>query len=452
MRRDETFIVFNFDTIWTRYSNTEDGLFCLSERDVALLLDVLRPAHWPSRWVGDVSGVGGDEYRRALLRNNGRFEDLETALSFIERLEHKLMTSCSDALLQGLEAIAAAIAGQDYKSVITQNCGGGSGACSGGSVDLSDGESLQPGEVITEVPNEPPTGFESWEDYKQYKCEAANFLFDWFTGSLRGLSGISGLYGILAITGPIVIGMLVPTVVLGPIAFVVLIAAIIAMAGLGLAGFVQFAAIADGLDENRGEVVCRLYQAGNTTAAIDAIIDEVEVIMVGLGITGPLDELILGVINAMIPNEVMNRLFQLYADVNYVGADCSSCDSLECGESVIGPYEQITVDVTREGDILTITSQSFYDVNTDKSLSGYTYDTTNFPECTCNYILDITFLSNDPGSTPISVNWFDCNGAYHGDTIPYGNIQLPFGCRGMWFGLQGNVTYSVEWSVAQTEP
>lgn len=268
---------------------------------------------WRTTYAYDYNDLG------YFIPSEAEFKPVQQAI--LTFLEDTNVANCGQEIRSGLEAIAAAM-GQSSGCC----CGGGTGTVQGAGVDLTDGEALQPAPILAIGENQLPEGWTgTLEEYEDYKCKAANFVFDWLVGSLTGLSGLSAIYGVLGITGPLIAGLLVPGIALGPVAFVVLIAAIVAVGALSMAGYSNFAALASGLEANRDEVVCSLFHSSNTTEAVNVVIDELESVILGLGAGSAMEALLIKVSESIFPNEVANRLFTLYTDVEYAGADCSGC-------------------------------------------------------------------------------------------------------------------------------
>jgi hypothetical protein len=80
-RRSETFLLYNYDALQV-YDNTCQGVYCLTDREISIILSALRFAEWPSRWEGS-SGK--------LLRDDGRDADLQDALDKTQALIAKLV-------------------------------------------------------------------------------------------------------------------------------------------------------------------------------------------------------------------------------------------------------------------------------------------------------------------------------------------------------------------------
>lgn len=371
-RPDETFITFNFDQLWDRYSGIRDTFFCLSERDVAMLLTSLRFAGWPSRWIGDTAGVGSDTYKRALLRANGRYQDLETAISYVEDLEQTLMTSCADALLQGMTAIANAI---------TASARAGNCCCDGATVGPINvyiqgvGTSGQPiygsqeglaGNVETGIPDDWTGTAEEWWDRK---CRISHHLFDGIMSSFRNLAGISIIN---LVGGGLAIGYIVSLIGAGiafpPALVPILIAAVIGI-GLSLAVLDQ---IGDYMESHREDLVCAFYNAKDVTEAYEAFSTYIDEAIAALAIPGAVAPHIRTVALLLASTDTLNQLFDIYIDVAYEGAVCD-CTEMPCTFTLtIGEIE--TMSVLESGNILVTMSSGLDPVTGNRQAIEWAMD------------------------------------------------------------------------------
>lgn len=371
-RLDETFIIFNFDELWTRFSSDTTGLLCLSDRDRSVLLDLLRIPGWASRWIGNDNGGDAGEYPASLLRNNGRDADLATALDYVEDLKARIiMASCLEelasaitgqgaAIQAGLEAIAAAIPGISLSQTQTQSCGGVTVTVpvnnylqgSVGGTPIYGGTPTTHG-VDTEG-QVPPEGFDTWEDYLTYKCRAANFVFDAIVSSIHGLAALdiallieSGAAGGL-IASALFAGALVPE-----IAIPALIAALVAIVGLGL-GLGDLDDVGTHFDTNRDDIVCEFYRSSSVQEAVEVVSSVVDEAIAALAIGTATGALIRTIALIIATTDTIDQLFKLSLIGNYPDADCSGCDVN--GEAPRARYfnadqsEMIALDVTEDAN------------------------------------------------------------------------------------------------------
>lgn len=344
-RQDETFIQFNFDELWTRYSDDNCVVVCFSERDICILLSALRFADWPSRWVGDVASPGSTAYPFNLLTNTGRGADFIEAINHIETLRGVLlMASCLDIgadIKAGLETLAAAVIsmGQDiYNKPCcgdTVNVSVVAGATEGGNVLYGTQEGLSAtGDPETDPP---PDGFDTWEEYFTHKCQAANFLFDAIVNSLRNLGFVSlvNVVGGSAVVGAALAGFLAV-----PGGAIALIVGGILVLGAAVGVLTE---IADELEDNRSDFVCDLYRADSASSAADVVAGYVDEALAALAVASSLHPTIRTIALLLASTDALNKLFDATLTMSYPDADCSACEDYEeCIDNLYATIGTIT--------------------------------------------------------------------------------------------------------------
>jgi len=301
-RKDEKVVTFDYDEL-SGYSDTVCELIPLSQREISILVSCLRVAGWTARWFG------GDK----LLREIGRFTDLENALTYIERLERKLLTV---GCLEGLIAVMGDIRDALRAQVL---------CCQQGNlpiqmIDIGDGE-LAYG---TQQPlTEPPEGeFADESEYLAHRCAAANAIVS---------DIISGLNQWAIVT--------LATITLGGFAILAIAATppVAIFYALLVAGF-GFAAcelMSNYIDDNRQELVCLLFNSTSYSEWQIAYMDYVDSMQIELEISGfeiNLTEFFKSIVTTDAYNKMMTALFLPVAD-NPV--DCDSC----------APSDEITVTI-----------------------------------------------------------------------------------------------------------
>jgi len=306
----ENKLVLDYDYLWQEFSSSGMGIYFLSGRDISILVSAIKFASWATRWVDS------DGY---LLRSQGRGTDLAAALEYIEQLENRLMTDYTSEIGAGLQAIASAI--------LNRKC------CDGTS--MAGSAFLQPGVTsggfpfygsqvgIEVVENEPPEGFETWEEYELFKCRVANIIADGLILTLRQLRRLS------------VDGVIAGTVSLG-IAFAVGISVPVAGWAVVLAAITVLALVMDKLDDLadeleavRGEMVCSLYNSSNTTDAYNGVVDLIEEALVAVGASTAITYALRTVALSLVGTDTLNQLFRAGLDILYADADCSGCGQVE---------------------------------------------------------------------------------------------------------------------------
>ena len=246
-----------------------------------------------------------------------------------------LCIMCMEDVSAAINNVADAIRNQTFGSQ-TQNSDCGEFVCINTNTINEDGTDEAPAIPGDFGPGdeEPPEGFETMEDYLQYKCEVANLIFDGVTRALRTIGVLSALQAVgQVVAGYIIAATAASAIILPPLAFVGLVALIVAVLFAGLSTLNFMYNMADEMDANREEIVCRLYSAKNTTEAVESVLDVVSglisVAIAAAGLTGGLAataSTFLGTfLGSLISNDTVNQLFTLVANLSYAGADCSGC-------------------------------------------------------------------------------------------------------------------------------
>ena len=322
--------VVEFDAVaLADYSTELCFLPCLTEWDICVLLSMLRTGDFESRWrLTEESNSG--PVSRYLRDVPGQEQTLTDALASIELIKVKLiMAMCGQEIKEGLEAIAAAIAGQNYRSVITQNCGSGTGTGGTGIIGTTPGGNISygdnPGLEVVEDEAEPvPDGFESWSEYFTYKCQVANHIADGIILSLRNISALS-LLNLTALS--VLLGLALGSfIIFPPSAIPVMIAALLAIATIQ--GVLYL--IGDYFEEHREEMVCAFYTSESAVAAQDALIGLLDEALSALVVASEMHPYIRTIALVLASTDTLNQLFDGTLRVDYPDADCSSCEE--------GPY------------------------------------------------------------------------------------------------------------------
>jgi hypothetical protein len=215
----------------------------------------------------------------------------------------------------------------------------------------------------------PPPGFDTMEQYRTYKCQAANAVVDAVKGLFVGIAGMAGLQFAAATIGPALIALLsgigAIDIVFPPGFVVTMVAAIVACGVLFGTSFIVFQRLADYIEDNRPELVCSLYNSGSAAQAQEAIAAIVEDFIQTsefaalLGGPSTPQGLAFGSLTAQaVPNAVVNPLFTLVEGLTYPGADCDGCE-LPRSEITVeeDPYDGGGGIITRSGDHIHITAE-----------------------------------------------------------------------------------------------
>lgn len=240
---DEKRVTFNYDQL-ALYSETDIGLFCLSDRDLSMILSCLRVAMWSARWYGD------DGKR---LRETGRQADLEIAITYTERLIDRLMTDSCNDLAQTFDNLITAL-----QQISSPSAGCGCGSAGAGSTDV--GGSVSDWGDINDPPDPdtPPDGFDTWTEYRTYKCDVATQILNNLISDIQWFKSVDLVS--MTLVG-LALGLLTP--VPGDEMFA-LLTVLIAISGLGAALLDD---AEDSLTNHYDDLLCALYQANNASQA-----------------------------------------------------------------------------------------------------------------------------------------------------------------------------------------
>ncbi|GAH91343.1 unnamed protein product [marine sediment metagenome] len=321
------------------YLNTEDlapiggcNFLCLSDRQVAIIRGFVYPfARWPTRTVLPIDG-----YR--YMTDPDIFAELIPELDDLELQISGGSTMSCQTIADAIAALAAAIAeaGAGDPDICQTNvyCGDGAiGGVAGQLATLTNEELLGPGAPDYPTKPDPPEGFETWEEYQTYKCQAAHYIW----GQMRALAVanqlLAGFQVTAAMVAPVVAGLLGAfPVAFTPASFVVLVGAMVAVGVVSSYAFIAFEQWITYWDDHKTEIICGLYWSGAGADAVTLLkeISEAAIlaitwegVLAGLqGATAPLMGTILG---DVIDIPMVSPLFQLVVQISVPYADCTAC-------------------------------------------------------------------------------------------------------------------------------
>lgn len=232
-------------------------------------------------------------------------------------LEESLM-SCNEDTQAALALIAEKLQGLIDKACCPTGSPG-SGILNSGSRGA--GISQQPPnsyleDLGTEIP---PTGFDTWAQYRQHKCNAANDIVLQHKIDLLSLSnlvpGESTFTGILTV----LVGVLLTPVPYDDLAYIIGLLTVAAFE------YSLMAELSSGVQDDAENLICTLYSSSDAETAqanfrneIDGLIAEVTAVELA---QEWLHDLVIG----LTPMDVFNRLFVNLATTTQ-GADCSACE------------------------------------------------------------------------------------------------------------------------------
>lgn len=173
-------------------------------------------------------------------------------------------------------------------------------------------------------PGEYPPNYEDVDSYNVDKCRIANRIVDgWVStiGALAGL-GVVNFAGLVAVAGLVIAGI----IVFPPAGFTILFAA------LGAAGFSAglLGALAAGIEGQREDIVCALYQGESTSAIVGSYADLLDTIIASIPATGVVGTALKTVALVLANSETLNLLFSGAPALGYDEADCSGCEEVAC--------------------------------------------------------------------------------------------------------------------------
>lgn len=237
----------------------------------------------------------------------------------------------AEGLVALAEAIAAAGGGTGSGTGCTVYCGGdGTGALSGALAGIPDDQYL-PAEATT-PPEEgvPPEGFDTWQAYLTWKCQAAHAVWmelDRFMVVLESFDGLIATASLCAPTIALFAGASFAAITVSGL--VLIVAAVLAMAAVWLSNMLIINQMRQYWVTNKDAIICELYTSGDAAAALTAIGDRIEdgiqAIEWGavLGpVSVPLAEALGTALGAVQTNSLVNPLFKLVTGVALINVEC----------------------------------------------------------------------------------------------------------------------------------
>lgn len=309
------------------------NILCLSDRQVRVINSFVFPmARWETRTVVPVEGMLYQTDPDSLALMVPELDDLELQLNGGNTMGCE---SLAEAIIALSDAIAAGGGGGGTGTSCTVYCGGGAVSGVAGEIaKLTNDQLLPPADVEAPVPGAPPEGFETWQAYELYKCQAAHVIW----GQLRALavanSVFVGLAAVASEVAPIVAGLSgVFAAGLTPLGFVALVGAMVAVGAIDVYCYLAFTQWVAWWDANKDQIVCELYTSGSAAAAVTAVNNLIEdgiqaIVWDGLlaGLAGPGALAIGAVFSAVEGNSLVSPLFKLFATVSMPGVSCV-CES-----------------------------------------------------------------------------------------------------------------------------
>lgn len=299
-------------------------LLCVSERSLYVLLNwVALDATFASRYAVELTE---DRYRPVGPED----PEWELYRSVVNNLQLEISDMSCD-IENGLLAIADAIA--------SIRCGGG-GSSGSGYYDcispLPNEEILGPEDSTQGDPEQDPVpeGFETWEEYFTYKCQAAHFIWELERKHLVALYNFEGVALTASVAGPILAGLagILPAA-FTPAGAAVFLTACLAIAFTAGYSWFYMGEMIDWWDENKEGIVCALFNAGSSPDAVSSLANAVEDAVQAITAWGALEP-VSGAISGLLAqafaatanNGFVEPLFKSIAAVSAIGGvDCSDC-------------------------------------------------------------------------------------------------------------------------------
>lgn len=299
------------------------------------------------------------------------------------------MASCDD-IVQAINDLGQMIASN-------QCCSTGQGANGGGTGGTgTDQQGINPWEPAE--PNDFPPNFPSLAEYKSHKCASAGKFMAGLIDDLNA-AGILSL-GALTILG---IGTLLLAAFITPVPWddLLVIAGVFAfVAGIQAA----CTDLATYVYNNQDELLCELYNGDSATAskasAIAWLVDAIE----SFGYSEPIESGMITIVNSLVTNDAINRLFDNNPLWEAPGFDCSACEP-DTGEYTVNEGTEESAHPSNPVELTTefdggchIIDFSFDDIVTFTSVE---WVTTQPGKCGGNFYFNYYILAfYDPNESP----------------------------------------------------
>lgn len=245
-------------------------------------------------------------------------EEYRLVLDTFDQGEMELtQMTCLDDLVEAINDLGLKLDTVNQNLVSVANNSGCCGSSSGGAGTNQD-EPLPYDEDA--IPDTPPEGFEDFAEYREHKCNAADFLLDTLVTDLQRWS-------VLSIVGLLLSGLAsaIAVVTLTPIPFddLLFIAGVIIVGGLLLSYLAELSVI---INSNLSDLICELYEAPNAESGRNSLITAIEALIDAQSWTETIKDQVKSILPRMITTNAVNRLFEPGAQFEGDG-DCSDCFS-----------------------------------------------------------------------------------------------------------------------------
>lgn len=316
------------------------NFLCLSDRQTFILRAFTFPfARWHTRVVAPLAG-------KTYLTDAQMLDELQETLDDLElQLSGGSAMGC-ESIAAALVELAAAIQAQTTGgpgSTTNVYCGPGSGAATWVNplAELPNTAFVPAEEPAPPEPGIPPEGFDTWEEYRIYKCQAAHAIWQTIYGFALASSAFAGLELSAAIIGPALLPVLgIAPAAISPAGLVAIIAACIAVAAISAFGFYAFNQWASWWLANKDDIICGLYLAGAGSTAVLVLTDAIQEGIDNIVWTGALEglestvaPLVGNILTETVDETFVASLFKLTLNIGYVGVSCAACGAVDLLEN-----------------------------------------------------------------------------------------------------------------------
>ena len=301
---------------WGGFVNTdllpvEGGcnLLCLTDRQVAIIRSFVFPAvRWPTRWVTPLHGelYDTDPVTFALLADE--IDDLDLEVNGGHNVPCQEL---ADALG---DLITIANSAGSIGSVLAS---------------LPDADWLP---TVAETPPEegvPPDGFDTWDAYLTWKCQAAWAVWHELDRAMTMLEGFYGLMVTASVIVPTIFAFTAISWVAVPVSGVaILVVSILAMVAVWGSDVLIMDQMRTWWSDHQAAIVCQLYNTADAATALTALGDNIEDAIQAiewgalLPFAGPLGDALAAVVGVFQNNSLVNPLFKLITGVVLIEVEC----------------------------------------------------------------------------------------------------------------------------------
>jgi len=333
------------------------NILFLSDRQVHIILEHVFPyASWDSRIVQPLVGDWYQTDPTSFDAVRAELQDLDQQLNGGDTMACETVAA---ALAELALAIAEAGAGGGEPCSQIVHCGGGPiGGVAGELAKLSNEELLPPAPVEEPTEPTPPAGFEDWEEYQIYKCQAAHYLWNQANNLCGPLRLFAGLQIAADVAAPFIAGGLGAwEIALTPAGFAVFITAFLGICAVNVWAISSIDQWQTWWNDNKDAIVCSLYESGTAATALTALTSAIEdglqaIVWAGLleGLAGAAMPLLAELFGTLQTNAFVSPLFRFVAAVNYPDATCCY-DTALLKTAQVSPFDRLLVgDSVSSGD------------------------------------------------------------------------------------------------------